>query len=118
MTLGEKTLRRLIREVLASESPDPAHAETGPDIKPSPVAKAAEKRLDSFPSINTALANIKTSKDLQALIQNILDKVVVKGEIDQSEMQLALSKSLTAARKAGQEKEKQEKQEKDKEEKE
>lgn len=111
MTHGEKTLRRLIREVLASDASDGdkgPRAETGPDVKSSPVARAAERRLDAFPSINSTLGNIRTTKDLQALVQNILDKVIEKGEINQQEMMLALSKTITSSKKAAQKKKKEE----------
>jgi hypothetical protein len=116
----EALLRQLVREVLISEAPEskdekPPPPQTGPDVKGSPVAQAAEKRLDAFPSINSVLKNISTAKDLRALVQNILDKVGESGKITQAEMQGALSKTLAASRKAAVEKKKQEKEAADRE---
>lgn len=111
MTSRSAALRPLIRQLLSEQVPK-SDPETGPEVKGTPVAQAAEKRLDAFPSINSVLKNIGTVTDLRALIQNILDKVGESGKIDQREMMSALTKTVAASRKAASEKRKREREEK------
>jgi hypothetical protein len=109
MRITETQLRRIIRQevsrsALSEAANPPPPPQTGPKVKGSPVEQAVEKRLDAFPSINSVLKNISNVTDLRALIQNILDKVGESGKIDQREMMSALTKTVSASRKAAVEK--------------
>lgn len=103
------SLRPLIRQILAEQVPH-EEPQTGPHVKGSPAAQAAEEKLDDFAPLNSMLKNISTVRDLQAVIQNILTKVSDYGKIDQREMMSALTKTVTASRNAATEKRKQDKQ--------
>lgn len=100
MKITEKELRSLIREVLVTVTPDEAHgATTGKHIKGSAVSDTAEKRVAANPALKTAFKNIKTSGDLAAALQPILD-IVTNNGIDQPELEIALQKLLRTARSA------------------
>lgn len=100
MRIADRELRRIIREVLVTVTPDEAYgATTGSHIAGSAVASTAEKRIDANPALKTAFKNIKTSTDLEASLQPVLD-IVANNGIDQSELEIALQKLLKTARAA------------------
>ena len=68
-------------------------------IAGSAVSSTAEKRIDANPALKTAFKNIKTSTDLEASLQPVLD-IVTNNGIDQSELELALQKLLKTVRDA------------------
>jgi hypothetical protein len=98
MRITDREHRQIIREVLVTVTPDEAHgATTGRHIKGSAVSSTAEKRFDANPALKTAFKNIKTSTDLEASLQPVLD-IVTNNGIDQSELEVALQKLLRTAR--------------------
>lgn len=100
MRIADRELRRIIREVLVTVTPDESHGATaGRHIAGSAVSSTAEKRIDANPALKTAFKNIKTSTDLAAALQPVLDIVTDNG-IDQPELELALQKLLKTARAA------------------
>lgn len=93
MRITEKQIRQIIREEIIREAGEPPTL--GADVKGGSTAKAAEKKLQSNPSLKSVLDKVSTVNDAKAVLQTFLEMLTQKG-IDETELKTALKAMLSS----------------------
>jgi hypothetical protein len=96
LPVHEARARRRIRALLEAEDDTTT---VGQEAKGGAVIDKAKKLLDKVPSLEPVLKQIDTKDELTALVQAVVGYAIETGGVDQGEVNAALTKALSAAKK-------------------